>query len=85
MSEQITLKDCKGCCNDFYNYRKNCNGKFGCWSFDSAEIVVVYEIHRDTPQDNPSRFRKCKRPSCYKSQDVYHYRQLPEHLRTLND
>ena len=74
-------KHCSGCYNDFYNHRTNFNGKNECCHLENAEIITVFEIHRDTPQDKASRFRKRKRPSCYKAQNFCHYRQLPEHLR----
>ena len=77
----MNKSDCTGCYNDFYNHRTNCDGKSECWLFKNAKIITRYKIHKDTPQDKPSRFFKVEKPNCYLQQDFSFYNELPSHLK----
>lgn len=60
--KEPTKADCAGCRDDFYNM----NREGGCWSFDSAKMVMA----RDVPIDMrpPYSFPETLRPSCFHAQ-----------------
>lgn len=59
----ITLDQCHGCENDFYN-GKNPMGIKRCWSFESAEPIKVRMIHVDLRPPYKHIPLETK-PSCY--------------------
>ncbi len=77
----MTLKDCAGCHDDFYNHnRMGLNEKSGeprCWNFAEATMVKAKDVHINQPPPYKT-LPLVSRPSCYKASG--YVRVKPESL-----
>jgi hypothetical protein len=69
MKKKVTVRDCAGCRDDFYNHnRMGLNESEGvprCWSLDTAQMAKA----RDVPIDLRPPYKHIPltiRPDCYK-------------------
>ncbi len=73
-------KYCAGCRDDYYNGGRGLDGK-GCWSLESAQVVVRLRIGHWTEPRSRSCFTKVTTNSCHYAPGKYaHYKRYPEHL-----
>ena len=72
----ITLEQCRGCEDDFYN-GNNPLGIQRCWSAATGEIVKRYAIGTWTMPASPGAFTEVEVPNCYRRKGEHYYRELP--------
>lgn len=78
----ISRQACRGCRNDFYNGRQNCDGGDRCWSAKDGEMVTRYRIHYMTAPTVKGAFTKVKVPNCYHQANGYcFYKELPSFVK----
>jgi len=77
----MTLTDCLGCRDDFYN-DKNPLGVKRCWSFDEKKVLVTkYRIHYNTPMNRRSGYSQVSIPPCYTMGGFVHLDQIPDYAK----
>jgi len=72
MKTKITLKDCNGCEQNFYNFYDG-----NCWSFEKAKIVTRYKLSIDCPCNRKSGYIKMTVPNCYEQKRYVFYEKIP--------
>jgi hypothetical protein len=78
----IPRKACRGCHDDFYNGRKNCDGSDRCWSAKAGKMATRYRIHYMTAPTVKGAFTKVRVPSCYRQVNAYvYYDKLPDFVK----
>lgn len=77
----ISLEQCKGCNNDFYNGRKNFGGSNRCWSAEKGVFVTRYKIHY-LRLPSKEAFSKVEVPNCYYQVNGYVFQKdLPSFVK----
>lgn len=81
MSSKVTVRDCSGCRDNFYNQNNMGlnmdSGKPRCWSLDSATMVRAKDVPIDMRPPYTS-LPLVSRPSCYRASG--YVRVKPEQL-----
>lgn len=77
----ITLTQCHGCRDDFYNHGGHALDGKRCWSATDGEMVTRYKIGTWTTPTIKGAFTKVKVPSCYHGEGVHFYKQLPDFVK----
>lgn len=77
----ITIEQCRGCRNDFYNVPGNALSGDRCWSAKDGKIVTRYRIGIHTQPDQKGAFTKVTVPNCYRGQGVAFYEKLPDFVK----
>ena len=78
-----TVKDCRGCRDDFYNDH-NPMGVKQCWNLKEAKMVIRYRTHRDAMPASPGAFTEVRVPSCMNGNGWYYSRTLPDFVKREN-
>ena len=79
--KKITLNDCSGCEQNFYN-GNNPYGVKKCWSFDKAKIVTRYKLSVDCPCNRKSGYYKMEVPNCYEQKRYVFCEEIPNYAKT---
>ena len=77
----ITLEQCRGCTDDFYNAGNNPMGVQRCWSAATGEIVTRYAIGTWTMPASRGAFAEVEVPSCYRRKGEHYFRELPDFVK----
>lgn len=77
----ISLEQCRGCRDDFYNQPGNAlNGK-RCWHAEKGEVVTRYAIGTWTMPGEKGAFTEVEVPSCYNRDGTHYYKSLPDFVK----
>lgn len=77
----ITLAQCRGCYNDFYNQPGNALDGKRCWSAADGKMVTRYRIGTWTEPTVKGAFTKVMVPNCYRATGYSFRDSLPSFVK----
>jgi hypothetical protein len=76
----ISLEQCSGCRDDFYNGHNSLNVK-RCWNAKTGRMVTRYRIGTWTRPTEPKAFTEVRVPSCFNQTGEHFYDRLPNFVK----